>query len=356
MNAVLRPCGDFRTSYRADTTLFATRSERTLVVVGLALLCMAPLLFGRYGLNQFIQIGCMAIAALGLNLLTGYTGQISLGHAAFFGVGAFASTYISNRFGVPPALSIPLGGLVATMFGMVFGVPAARIKGLYLAIATLAAQYILEDFFARATWFTGGVAGAHAAPVSLFGFVLNNESRYFYFVLAWVVVLFLYASNLARSRTGRAFVAVRDHHVSAEMMGIPVVRYRILAFGISSFYAGVGGALLGHYLSFVSTESINILLSVQFIAMIIIGGLASVMGSLLGAAFIVLLPEVLEFAVSVLKSAGWIESRVILDGLNYLREALIGLVIVVFLIFQPHGLAHMVGNLRRRWRAFPFTL
>lgn len=354
MQLSMRPCGDFRSTYASDSAIFPSRGSWLVCVAGVALLLLCPLFVGRYGLNLLIQIGCMGIGALGLNLLTGFTGQISLGHAAFYGLGAFGSTYFSNRWGVPVLLAIPLGGLVATAFGMVFGIPAARIKGLYLAIATLAAQYVLEDFFSRAPWFTGGVAGAHAAPVSIFGFLLNTEARYFYLVVVAVVATYLYASNLMRSRDGRAFVALRDHYISAEMMGINLTRYRILAFGLSAFYAGLAGALMGHYLTFVSTEGINVLLSIQFIAMIIIGGLGSVMGSLLGAIFMVLLPEVLELSVGFLKHSGWIVSPNILGGLNYLREATVGLVIIVFLIFEPEGLAHRWRLVKAWWKLFPF--
>ncbi|MDB5840462.1 MAG: branched-chain amino acid transporter permease [Herminiimonas sp.] len=354
MNFSFRPCGDFRVSYDADKTIFPTRWSLYFILGGIAVLLLSPLYLGSYGVTLLIQIGYMGIGALGLNILTGFTGQISLGHAAFFGLGAFGSTYFSNKYGVPVLFAIPLAGLLAALVGMTFGLPAARIKGLYLAIATLAAQYVLEDFFARAEWFTGGVAGAHAKPVTIFGYALDTEQKYFYFVLAWVIALYVYATNLMRSRDGRAFVAIRDHDISAEIMGINLSRYRILSFGISSFYAGIAGALMGHYLSFVSTESINILLSIQFIGMIIIGGLGSVMGSMLGAIFMVLLPEVLEGVVVLLKNAALITSPNILNGLNFMREAMIGLIIVLFLMFEPDGLIHRWQLVKAYWKLYPF--
>jgi len=350
-----RPCGDFRTSYASDLTIFPTRNSFLALVIGLALLALAPAFFDRYALSILILIGIYGIAALGLNLLTGCTGQISLGHAAFFGLGAFGSTYFNNNWGVPVALSIPLGGLVATVVGMVVGLPAARIKGLYLAIATLAAQYILEDFFARAEWFTGGAGGAFANPYSLFGFAFTGEKLYFYVVLAHVVVLYVYAANLLRTRDGRAFVAVRDHYLSAEVMGINLTRYKVLAFGISTFYAGVAGALMAHYVSFVSSETINILLSIQFFAMIIIGGMGSVMGSLMGAAFMVLLPEALEAVVHMMKSTAWGDIPGIVNGINFAKEAAIGLVIVLFLIFEPQGLVHRWRLIKAYWKLYPFA-
>lgn len=351
----VRPCGDFRTSYASDTTIFPSHLSKAFLWIGLALLCLAPAVADRYMLSLFILIGIYAIGALGLNLLTGCTGQISLGHAAFFGLGAFASTYLSNRFAIPVALAIPLAGLVATVIGMIVGIPAARIKGLYLAIASLAAQYILEDFFARADWFTGGAAGAHAKPYAILGMTLKGENLYFYVVLFHLLALFLFATNLLRTRDGRAFIAVRDHYLSAEVMGINLTRYKILAFGISTFYAGVAGALMAHYVSFVSSESINILLSIQFFAMIIIGGMGSVMGSLLGAAFMVLMPEALDVAVHALKATSWGNIPSIVNGLNFAKEAAIGLVIVLFLIFEPQGLVHRWRLIKAYWKLYPFA-
>src|SRR6266403_2214757 len=291
----LIPAGDFRTSYAADTTVFPTSTSRNAMIVGIVLICFAPHILNEYSLSLLIQIGIFGIAALGLNIVVGFTGQISIGHAAFFGFGAFASAYLNRTWGVPVFFSIPLAGLMTTAVGLLFGIPAARLKGLYLAIATLAAQFILQDFFARAGWFTGGVSGTMAMPFSIFGYEANSDAAYFYVVLAYVVLSYALVANLMRSRDGRAFVAVRDHYLSAEMMGVNLTKYRTMAFGISSFYAGLGGALYAHYLGFVSIEGIDILFSIQFLAMVIIGGLGSVMGTLMGTAFMVLLPEAMDF-------------------------------------------------------------
>jgi branched-chain amino acid transport system permease protein len=349
------PAGDYRVSYREDMTVFPTRNSRIALWLGLALLCAAPVVLGRYELGLLINIGIMAIAALGLNILVGFTGQISIGHAAFFGFGAFASAWLHEAAHIPVALCIPLAGLMTALVGLVFGAPAARLKGLYLAIATLAAQFILEDFFARAQWFTGGVAGRITEPFALFGWVADREDSYFYVVLAWVVLMFAAASNLMRTRDGRALVAVRDHYLSAEMMGINLAYYRTLSFGIASFYAGVGGALYAHYLLFVSVESFNILLSIQFLGMVIIGGLGSVMGSLMGAAFMVLLPEVVQAGADAL-SGGAIDRALRLGAsISFLREMAIGAAIVLFLIFEPDGLARRWRLIRSYWKLYPYS-
>src|SRR3954463_5996134 len=284
----LIPAGDFRTTYADDTTVFPTRTGRNAMIVGIILICFVPHILNEYSLSLLIQIGIFSIAALGLNIVVGFTGQISIGHAAFFGFGAFTSAYLSNRFGIPVFFCIPLAGAVTAGVGLIFGLPAARLKGLYLAIATLAAQYILLDFFARAEWFTGGVVPAGAAPFSIFGFALHGDRQYFYVVLAYLVISFVLVANLMRTRDGRALVAVRDYYLSAEIMGINLARYRTLSFGLAAFFAGIGGALYAHYQGVVSSEGFTIDRSILFLAIVIIGGLGSTMGTLMGAAFMVL--------------------------------------------------------------------
>ncbi|PZW49018.1 amino acid/amide ABC transporter membrane protein 2 (HAAT family) [Humitalea rosea] len=351
----LTPAGDYRTSYAADMTIFPTRNSRIAMLLGIVLACAAPLVLGRYELGLLINIGTLGIAALGLNILVGFTGQISIGHAAFFGFGAFMSAWLHEEFHIPVILCIPLAGLGTAVVGLIFGLPAARLKGLYLAIATLAAQFILEDFFARARWFTGGVAGRMTENVSIAGIVFDREESYFYIVLGFVVLMFVGAANLMRTRDGRALVAVRDHYLSAEVMGINLAYYRTLSFAISSFYAGIGGALYAHYLLFVSVEAFNILFSIQFLAMVIIGGLGSVMGSLLGAAFMVLLPEVVQALVDQL--AGGAIDRTLKLGANisFLREMMVGASIILFLVFEPNGLAHRWRLIKAYWKLYPYS-
>ncbi|SCA55575.1 putative branched-chain amino acid ABC transporter, permease component [Candidatus Terasakiella magnetica] len=353
-------CGEFRTTYEKDTTIFPTPMSKKFAILGVLLCIVAPLQIGEFEfvsdfmLSLMIQIGYMSIGALGLNILVGFTGQISLGHAAFFGFGAFASAWMSNSFSIPVFFSIPLAGVLTMAVGMMFGMPAARIKGLYLAIATLASQFILEDFFARAEWFTGGSAGALANPFEIFGLVLDGDRSYYYVVLAYMVVMFIVAANLMRSRDGRAFVAVRDHYLSAEVMGINLTWYRVLSFGISSFYAGIAGALYAHYLQYVSVESFNLLLSIQFIGMIIIGGLGSVMGSLMGTIFMVLLPEIMQGAAGLAAGIPGVGSS-FMDGINFLKEMTVGLAIVLFLMFEPDGLAHRWRMIKAYWKLYPFS-
>ena len=245
----------------------------------------------------------------------------------------------------------PLAGLLTMLVGLFVGIPAGRIKGLYLAIATLASQFILVDFFARADWFTGGSAGAMAEYLTLFGLTFDSDQTYFYVVLSYVLIIFTFTSNLVRSRDGRALVAVRDHYLSAEIMGINLTWYRVMSFGLSALYAGIGGALFGHYLGFVSAEGFTIILSIQFLAMIIIGGLGSIYGTMLGTIFMVLLPEVMEWSVTLFSDS----FPDLIQSLAYIKEMAIGLAIILFLIFEPEGLAHRWQRIKAYWKLYPFS-
>ncbi|TMM47019.1 branched-chain amino acid ABC transporter permease [Colwellia ponticola] len=351
----MRPCGDFRTSYKQDNTIFETKTIRWVTIFTIIALCFAPMLVDGYFITLLIQISYLGIAALGLNILVGYTGQISLGHGAFFGFGAFASAWLNTSFNIPVLLCIPLAGFLTMGVGMMFGAPAARIKGLYLAIATLASQFIIEDFFARAEWFSGGASGSMANPVSLFGFDFNTDQSFYYVALFALVFMFIWGCNLMRSRDGRAFIAVRDHYLSAEIMGVKLNKYRLLSFGISSFYAGIGGALYAHYLGYVSAEGFTIMMSIQFLAMIIIGGLGSIKGTLMGVIFMVFLPEVLASGVGLMKMTDWGNIPMVVDGLAYIKEMAIGVVIICFLIFEPEGLSHRWTQIKNYWKFYPFA-
>ncbi len=350
----LIPAGDYRTSYAADTTIFPTTTSRNMLILGIVLVCFAPYVLKEYALSLLIQIGIFGIAALGLNIVVGFTGQISIGHAAFFGFGAFTSAYLSNHH-IPVFFCIPLAGVITALVGLIFGLPAARLKGLYLAIATLAAQYIILDFFGRAEWFTGGSVPALAEPFSIFGKVIRGDKQYFYVVLAYLIVCYLLVTNLMRTRDGRALVAVRDHYLSAEIMGINLTKYRTLSFGLAAFFAGVAGGLYAHYNQVVSNEGFGIDRSIIFLAMIIIGGLGSIMGTLMGTAFMVLLPESMEWISSGLSGSTIDHYLGLKNNISFLREMSIGVIIIVFLIFEPDGLAHRWRQIKAYWKLYPFS-
>ena len=344
-------CGDFRTTYEKDVMIFQTPFIKVCMgFLMLALLAVPFLLKGEY-LWIVLQIVIAVIGAVGLNILTGFTGQISLGQGAFFGVGAYTSAYLTAKMGVSFWVGIPAAGLVTAMAGMVFGVPSLRLKGLYLAIATLASQFILEWIFVRWESVTGGSYGIVVSRPAIGGFVFESDASYYYVVLAFAVVMVLFATNLIRTRTGRAFMAVRDHYISAEIMGISIYKYRLLSFGISSFYAGVAGALFGHALKFVSSEQFNIGVSIVYLAMIIIGGLGSIIGSVFGAIFMILLPKVL----SVITEAVAADIPSIAKLAISFEQGVFGLIIVLFLIFEPDGLAHRWKLIKAYWKLYPFS-
>jgi len=344
-------CGDFRTSYEKDAVIFQTPFIKVCMALFLAgLLALPFLLKGEY-LWVALQIIIAAIGAVGLNILTGFTGQISLGQGAFLGVGAYTSAYITAKMGLSFWIGIPAAGIVTAMAGMVFGIPSLRLKGLYLAIATLASQFILEWIFIRWESVTGGSYGIVVPRPSIAGFTFESDSSFYYIVLAIAVVMVLFAANLMRTKTGRAFMAVRDHYISAEIMGINLFKYRLLSFGISSFYAGVAGALYGHSLKFVSSEQFGIWVSIVYLAMIIIGGLGSIIGSIFGAVFMMLLPKLLSVITEIVSADMPSITRLV----TAFEQGIFGLIIVLFLIFEPDGLAHRWKLVKSYWKLYPFS-
>ncbi len=344
-------CGDFRTTYEKDVKIFQTPFIKICMgFLGVALLALPFLIKGEY-LWIVLQILIAVIGAVGLNILTGFTGQISLGQGAFFGVGAYTSAYITAKMGLSFWIGVPAAGLMTAMAGMVFGIPSLRLKGLYLAIATLASQFILEWVFLRWEPVTGGSYGI-AIPRPVIGsFSFESDRSYYYIVLAFAVVMTLFATNLIRTKTGRAFMAVRDHYISAEIMGISLYKYRLLSFGISSFYAGVAGALFGHALKFVSSEQFNIGVSIVYLAMIIIGGLGSIIGSIFGAVFMILLPKILSVITTSVSADFPSLAKLAIS----FEDGIFGLIIVLFLIFEPDGLAHRWRLIKAYWKLYPFS-
>jgi branched-chain amino acid transport system permease protein len=343
-------CGDFRTSYQADMAIFDSSVSRGLLAAFLIALLGVPLFATSYWLDVFNRVGIAVIAAMGLNVLTGFTGQISLGNAAFLAVGAYTTAALAGR-GVPFPLVLPASGLVAALVGMVFGVPSLRLKGLYLAIATLAAHFIVEFTVVHWESMTGGVAGTSIAAPSLFGFEFKDDRRLYYPILAVAVLHLFFARNLFRSKVGKALIAIRDHDISAEVMGVDVFRHKLLAFAVSSFFVGVAGSLLAYQAHIISPENFPLGVAIDHLGMIIIGGLGSVLGSILGACFLTLLPEVLRLATGSLSG-----SFPALVGLfAALKLGVFGLAIVLFLVFEPDGMAARWQRIKSYWKLYPFS-
>ena len=353
------PSGLFHSRYEDDERVFQTlwlKCWMTAFVMflflGLPFLAPALSRFLGFSVQHMANmVGIFIIGAHGLNLLTGFTGQISLGHGAFMGVGAYTSGILFMNGGWPFWLSLPAAGLVTAGIGMIFGIPSLRLRGLYLAIATMAAQFIIGYAMRNWTSLTGGSAGLNVDRPSVMGFALDTDLRYYYLILVLVIASTIFLKNLLRTKTGRAMVAIRDRYLSAEIMGVNLFKYRLLAFGISSFYVGVAGGLFAHYNLVVSDEHFTMWLSIQYLAMVIIGGLGHVLGGIFGTIFMVLLPELLRIPTEILSNI----YPNIFAIFGTLRELVFGLVIILFLIFEPDGLASRWHTIRAYWKLWPFS-
>jgi len=354
LNLRFHPCGNFNESYEKELTIFETDFGRLFMIVGLILLFgVVPFISSEYILYILNIIGIYAIAAIGLNLLIGYTGQISLGHGAFFGVGAYAAAILATKAGIPFIIAVPAAGFITALVGMIFGIPSIRLKHLYLTIATLAGQFILEYVFVQWESLTGGAEGISVTTANIFWIDLGSDRNFFYVIFICFVLMAWIAVNLIRTRYGRAFIAIRDNDQAAEGMGIPIFPYKLLSFAISSFYAGFAGALFAYYMMSITPEPFNLWLSIEYIAMIIIGGLGSIPGAVFGSIFIVTLSEVLSYATEILMNLGTSTAAGI--TIAPLREFIYGLVIVLFIIFEPKGLAEVWRIVRSSFRLWPFS-
>lgn len=345
------PCGNFRETYYEELAIFETDFGRLWMLIGLILLfAVIPFVSSAYILYILNTIGIYAISVIGLNILIGYTGQISLGHGAFFGVGAYAAAALSTRLGVPFLLAVPAAGMITAAVGIVFGLPSARLKHLYLLIATLAGQFILEYVFLQWEGLTGGANGIVVSGATFFGLDLGKDRTFYYVIFICFVATTWIAVNLMRTRFGRAFIAIRDNDRAAEGMGIPIFPYKLLSFAVSSFCAGFAGALFAYHMRSITPEPFNLWLSIEFIAMIIIGGLGNIPGSIYGAIFIVILKEVLSHITQYFMNVGGVAITI-----APLREFVFGLAIVLFIIFEPKGLAEIWRIIRSSFRLWPFS-
>jgi branched-chain amino acid transport system permease protein len=353
---IQRECGVLKTTYEADMAFYPLPIARwTVAAIGVLFFLIVPLSLHEYYLSVANLVWIAVIGALGLNILVGYTGQVSIGHGAFMSVGAYTAANLANRLGSPWPINLLAGGLMAALIGAVVGIPSLRIKGLYLAIATLAGQLIIEWTINHVTFISGGVqASIEVARPRLGSMVLDTQRDMYYFLLVFVVLAIVGTMNLMRSRIGRAFIAIRDHDIAAELIGINIFRYKVLAFGISSFYAGAAGVLYTYFLGIANYEQFQIGVSIDYLAMIIIGGLGSVLGSIFGAIFVTLLPIVIRYAMEAFGGV-FFSPQTVLNLIPNLRLMLFGALIIVFLIVEPEGLNRLWRNVRNYFRVWPFA-
>jgi len=349
-----RENGQFKTSYRADQQVFPIAQDR--IAIGLLLAFAAilvPLTAPEYLFRAIlIPFLILSLAALGLNILVGYCGQISLGTGAFMAVGAYAAYNFTVRIdGMPLILALLLGGLCATIVGVLFGIPSLRIKGLYLAVATLAAQFFTDWAFLRIKWFTNDShsGSVNVSNLQVLGFPIETPVQKYLFCLAFVIVFGLLAKNLVRGHIGREWMAIRDMDVAAAVIGIRPVYAKLTAFAVSSFIVGVAGALWGFvHLGAWEPAAFSIDRSFQLLFMVIIGGLGSIMGSFFGAAFIVVLPIVLD------NMPYWFGIPIDTALASHLTFMIFGALIVFFLIVEPHGIARLWSTAKEKLRLWPF--
>ena len=335
----------FKTDYNQDVKLAKHGGHVFWYGALMLLLVAAPWLFAEYWLAQLTFVLIYSIVGLGLMLLAGFTGLFSIGHAAFLGVGAYTQAVFVNM-GVPFPIALALAGLLSAAVGVIVGLPALRVKGIYLGIATLSFGFIVEEVLARWESVTGGNSGIHVKHPDLFGYKIDSAIGFYFLCLVIAVAATLGILNLLRSATGRAFVAIRDSEISAQSMGIHLARYKTLSFALSAALAGIGGALYAHKLSFISPDQFNILQSIDLLLMVVIGGLGSVHGAFLGAIFLISMPQVIAMTKDYLPAA--IGQAPGLQGVVY------GAVLIAFVLFEPLGLYGRWLKVRTYLQLFPF--
>ncbi len=342
----VRPAGDFKTSFAWDMALLDTRFYRVGFILLVTALVFAPKLLGQY-LFFLNTIGIFAIGAVGMSLLTGFAGQISLGQAAFMAIGAYTSWYVTTHFGWPFLAALPLAGVIAFAFGAVVGLPSLRIKGLYLAIATMAFQFITEYVIIHTA---GGMAGNVVPAIKFGAFQIRTETHFYYLLLPIWLISGVFAANLVRGRVGLALMAVRDRDYAAQVLGVDLLYYKLLAFALGAFYAGIAGSLFAHYNRVIGAEHFAITLSIDYVAMIVLGGLTSIWGPHLGAALVILLNQGLRFLAPYLVDL----VPALAKAATPLREIVFGALLIVLLIWEPGGLAMLLRKLKRYLDLWPF--
>ena len=341
--------GVYHTTYRADLALRHTRIEYVRLALALAVVVALPFYVSPFWLHVLDQIGIAVIGAIGLNILVGYTGQISLGQGGFLAVGAYSAGVVATKSDLSPLVGVLVAVLVTAAVGAFFGLPALRLKGLYLAIATLASQQIIVWLITHWDFLTGGVDALVLEPATVFGWTPTGDFEWYWVIVSFAALATITATNLFRTSVGRAFVAIRDHDIAAEVIGVDPARYKVLAFAVSSAFVGLAGALTAYWTQILTWERFTLDVSILYLAMIIVGGLGSISGSIYGAAFMIAIPAYLD-QLSLRVSA----DSILATDLPAIKLLIFGLTIVLFLIFEPRGLARIWARARDYFRLWPF--
>jgi branched-chain amino acid transport system permease protein len=342
--------GDFKQSYGELVALTDSTPVWLWSLVLVTALIAAPYLLNSYALSFLTIILITTVGALGLNILTGYTGLISLGHVGFLVTGAYAYAVLVSRYGLPPLVGFLGAGIIPALASLVVGAPSLRLKGLYLAITTLAFSFLINTVILEARTVTNGARGIAVQRPEIFGVSFDSDAAFTQLCLGFAILTLFATLNIRRSRVGRAFVAIRDNDTAARVMGINLHAYKLFAFVTSAFITGLAGALYGIYLSFVSVEGFPFLLSIEALAILIVGGLGSALGAVLGTILIVLLPEATRLMFGLFSAQ---MDALFSTGAQELKSILYGLVIILFLRFQPRGLVGAWHDIRRLWVNWP---
>jgi branched-chain amino acid transport system permease protein len=349
VSRVPRASGYFRTNYRQDLALVQTRLERVSLGLVVAALLIFPFAASPFGLDLACQVFLAAIGSLSLMLLTGYAGQISLGHAGLLAAGAFTAGILFRETAAPFWITLPAAAMVGALLGVVFGLPSLRLRGLYLAVSTLALHFVVVYLGGEYETKRGFSTGIVIDPPRLGNVALTDGRAWYFVLLTAATATLILCLNLLRGRTGRAWQAIRAHEAVAEALGISIARYKLLAFVVSSAITAVAGALFAYYRGFVSVEAFSLFLTIQYVAMIIIGGIGSLLGALAGAVFVTLFPYWIEGALFALPGARRYAGEVF--AVNY---AAFGLVMILFLVFEPLGLTGIWRRIQSYFLLWPF--
>lgn len=345
-----RPGPFLRTNYLESNEVLPRPYQKVLVIIALVVLLLPPVLMSNFYVHLMNTVLLAVIAVVGLNLLTGYCGQISLGHAAFLAIGAY-TTVILTRMEVPFVVVVPAAGVVGAVFGFVVGLPSLRFRGIYLAISTLAMHYAVAYLITTYQSSIGSSAsgGVYLLDPSIFGYELSDDRAWYYFLFAVAALAVIFVINLSRSRAGRAWMAIRDRDIAAAALGINVPRFKLLAFMTSSTLASIAGSLAAYYQNVVTAEAYTLDLAVAYLAMVIVGGMGSVLGAIFGAIFITLLPYgvdfLFEFAPRSWRFGG---------GIFGVQHGMIGIFIILFLLFEPKGLVEIWRRIETYFERWPF--
>ncbi|MFH2011938.1 MAG: branched-chain amino acid ABC transporter permease [Pseudomonadota bacterium] len=342
--------GNFKTSYAADMAIFQTTWIKVWMAILFVVVIIFPFWAGPY-LTYVINLAAIAaIGALGINLLTGYTGQISIGHGAFIAIGAYSTAILHVDAGFPFWLALPTGALITAISGLIIGIPSLRLKGLYLVMSTFAFSFVVQYVIIKWESLTRGSTGMGVPSPEIFGYAIATDRAFYFLVMPILAVSVLFARNIIRTKVGRAWVAIRDRDISAEVMGVNLAKYKVMSFFISSFYAGITGGLYAYYITDISPEHFPLILSIDYLVMIIIGGMGSIIGSILGAMFVIMLPEGIRMIADLFGTT----YPFLVDRFFDIKVMAFGLAIILFLMFEPNGLYGRWVKIKIYYKLWPY--